>query len=124
MSSPKSQTALTRLGSDVRGARLRRNMAISDMAKRAGTSPRTISRLEKGDPGVALGTLADVLVVLGMVERIADLIELRKDEVGLSLVAERQPKRGRTFALRGRPEAKSQNVGDVSGSMDPDGAAF
>lgn len=124
MSSPKSQSALTRLGSDVRGARLRRNMAISDMAKRAGTSPRTINRLEKGDPGVALGTLADVLVVLGMVERIADLIDLRKDEIGLSLVAERQPKRGRTFAVHGRPKNQSQSTGDFSDSVDPDGAAF
>lgn len=124
MSSPKSQNTLIRLGSDVRGARLRRNMAIADMARRAGTSPRTISRLEKGDPGVALGTLADVLVVLGLVERIADLIDLRKDEIGLSLVAERQPKRGRTFAVPRRPKVQSQSAGDFSDIIDPDGAAF
>jgi hypothetical protein len=39
---------------------------VADLAVRAGTSPSTVARLEKGDPGVAIGTLADVLVVLGL----------------------------------------------------------
>ena len=125
MSSPKSLNALARLGLDIRGARLRRGIAIADMATRAGTSPRTITRLEKGDPGVAIGTLADVLVVLGLAERLADLVDLRKDDVGLSLVTERQPKRGRTFATtQRRRRAKAQGAVDVPDVVDPDGAAF
>lgn len=125
MSSPKSSTALTRLGSDLRSARLRRGIAIADMATRAGTSARTINRLEAGDPGVAIGTLADVLVVLGLADRIADLIDLRKDEVGLSLVTERQPKRGRTFAAtQARHKGQPQRDEGTSDVVDPDGAAF
>src|SRR3546814_4962206 len=69
MSSPKSMSALKRLGEDARGARLRRGIAMADLAVRAGTSLSSVARLEKGDPGVAIGTLADVLVVLGLVER-------------------------------------------------------
>lgn len=47
VSSPKARTALERLGNDVRGARLRRGIAVADLAARAGTSPSTIARLEK-----------------------------------------------------------------------------
>lgn len=125
MSSPKSKSALERLGQDVRGARLRRGIAVADLAVRAGTSPSTITRLEKGDPGVAIGTLADVLVVLGLIGRLADLIDIRKDDLGLALVTERQPRRGRSFATA----LRRQNAKDEAGKagtdvVDPDGAAF
>ncbi|MDT8873231.1 helix-turn-helix domain-containing protein [Komagataeibacter rhaeticus] len=98
MGSPKSRAALERLGRDLRGARLRRGIAIADLAARAGTSASSIARLEKGDPGVGIGTLADVLVVLGLLDRLADLIDIRKDDLGLALAAERQPRRGRSSA--------------------------
>src|SRR3546814_14549407 len=98
MSSPKSMSALKRLGEDARGARLRRGIAMADLAVRAGTSLSSVARLEKGDPGVAIGTLADVLVVLGLVERLADLIDIRKDDLGLALANERLPRRARSFA--------------------------
>ena len=48
MGSPKSKSALERLGSDIRGARLRRGIAVADLAVRAGTSPSSVVRLEKG----------------------------------------------------------------------------
>ncbi|HWT62335.1 MAG TPA: helix-turn-helix transcriptional regulator [Ochrobactrum sp.] len=65
MSSPKTRSALERLGRDLHGARLRRGIAVADLAARAGTSASTIARLEKGDAGIAIGTLANVLVVVG-----------------------------------------------------------
>lgn len=125
MGSPKSRSALERLGHEVRGARLRRGIAVADLAVRAGTSPSTIARLEKGDPGVGIGTLADVLVVLGLVDRLADLIDIRKDDLGLALTAERQPRRGRSFAstLR-RQMAKGKTEEDEPDAVDPDGASF
>jgi len=125
MSSPKSKIAVERLGRDVRGARLRRGIAVSDLAVRAGTSPSTIARLEKGDPGVAIGTLADVLVVLGLVERLSDLIDIRKDDLGLALTAERLPRRGRSFATTLRKQkAGEAAVQDGKDVVDPDGVAF
>jgi transcriptional regulator with XRE-family HTH domain len=125
MSSPKSTHALKRLGHDVRGARLRRGIAVVDLAVRAGTSPSSVTRLEKGDPGVAIGTLADVLVVLGLVERLADLIDIRKDDLGLALVNEQLPQRGRSFAtaLRRQKARETSPPGGVD-VVDPDGAAF
>ena len=92
---------------------------------RAGTSPSSIARLEKGDPGVAIGTLADVLVVLGLVERLADLFDIRSDELGLALVNEQLPRRGTSFAatLR-RQRAKQELSKEDADVVDPDGAAF
>ena len=109
----------------MRGARLWRGIAVADLAVRAGTSPSTVSRLEKGDPGVGIGTLADILVVLGLVDRLADLIDIRKDDLGLALTAERQPRRGRSFAttLR-RQKAKGKTAQDDPDAVDPDGASF
>lgn len=125
MGSPKSKTALERLGRDIRGARLRRGIAVADLAVRAGTSPSSVARLEKGDAGVAIGTLADVLVVLGLVERLADLIDIRKDDLGLALADERLPRRGRSFVTKlRRQRGSAESAQDGADIVDPDGAAF
>ena len=126
MGSPKSKPALERLGRDLRGARLRRGMAVADLAVRAGTSPSTLTRLEKGDAGVGLGTLADVLVALGLVDRLVDLIDVRSDDLGLALSEERLPKRGRSSGARLRRAASSdpKAAGASTDIVDPDGAAF
>lgn len=125
MGSPKTKPALERLGQDVRNARLRRGIAVADLAVRAGTSPSSIARLERGDPGVAIGTLADVLVVLGLLERLADLIDVRKDDLGLALTTERGPRRGRSFATKLRKQkAQSEGSQESQDVVDPDGASF
>jgi len=126
MGSPKSKSALVSLGRDIRSARLRRNIAIADLAVRAGTSPSTLGRLEKGDPGVGIGTLADVLVVLGLIDRLADLIDIRHDELGLALANEQLPQRGRSFAttLRRQKAKTSTSAEDKANTVNPDGIAF
>jgi hypothetical protein len=63
------------------------------MADRAFISRTTLVKLEKGDPGVAMGTYAAVLFVLGMVDRLSGLAEANSDETGLSLEEERLPQR-------------------------------
>ncbi|CAH0357106.1 helix-turn-helix domain-containing protein [Sphingobium sp. CECT 9361] len=126
MSSPKSKSALARLGQDMRAARLRRNIARADLAVRAGTSASTIVRLESGDPGVGIGTLADVLVALGLIDRLADLVDIRHDELGLALAAENLPQRGRTFASTLRRQKKKGETKSAAGGakVNPDGVAF
>lgn len=125
MGSPKAKSALDRLGQDIRNARLRRGIAVADLAVRAGTSPSSIARLERGDPGLAIGTLADVLVVLGLLDRLADLVEFRKDDLGLALAAENGPRRGRSFAARLRKSrAQSEPRKDQGDVIDPEGASF
>jgi transcriptional regulator with XRE-family HTH domain len=124
MSSPKSNTALERLGHDLRSARLSRRVAVADLAARAGTSPSTIARLERGDPGVAVGTLADVLVSLGLVEKLADLVDIRKDDLGLALTSERLPQRGRSYAATLRKQERQDDRKDEPDDVDPNGVAF
>lgn len=138
MGSPKTKSALERLGLDIRGARLRRGMAVSDLAARAGASPSTIARLERGEAGVALGTLVDVLVVLGLVDKLGELFDVRNDNLGLALAEERLPRRGRTFAAIGRrqkvasrkqaappaPPESDQDAAKTVSVVDPDGVAF
>lgn len=125
MGSPKSGSALRRLGRDLRSARLRRGISVADLAVRAGTSPSTIARLEKGDPGVGVGTLSDILVVFGLIDRMADLIDARKDELGMVLDAERLPRRGRSSVGTRRPGSrKRESLGNESHDTDQDGVAF
>jgi transcriptional regulator with XRE-family HTH domain len=98
-------------------------MAVADLAARAGTSQSTIARLEKGDPGVAIGTLADTLVVLGLIDRLASLIDIRNDDLGLALTAERAPRRGRSFGTSARKRKIAAGL-DEADVVDPDGVAF
>ncbi|AJP74181.1 XRE family transcriptional regulator [Sphingomonas hengshuiensis] len=124
MSSAKTRSVLVRLGKDLRAARLRRGMAISDLAVRAGTSTSTIIRMEKGEAGVGIGTLADILVVFGLNERLADLIDVRHDDLGLALSNERLPQRGRSFSARLRRHRSDQNPASPEGDTNADGLAF
>lgn len=123
MGSPKSTPALRQLGEDIRHARLRRELSSAELAARAGTSPSTLARLEKGDPGVGIGALADVLVALGLVNRLTDLLDVRSDAVGLALSDKQLRQRGRSYdsRVRARQKGPTKSVHDV---VDPEGAAF
>jgi DNA-binding XRE family transcriptional regulator len=87
------KNALRKLGSDIRDARRRRRIPAAVMADRAFISRTTLVKLEKGEPGVAMGTYAAVLFVLGRIDRLRELAEARSDEIGLSLEKERLPQR-------------------------------
>ena len=172
MGSPKVKPALQRLGQDVRNARLRRRIAIADLALRAGTSPSTVARLERGDPAPtevrvllwwleqmkagqvsgAVPTLppngltsmvADTTMPSGfyrmggyrisgkravrvdILERLADLIDVRKDDLGLALSVEHTPRRGRSFSATLRKQKlKTETAQEHQDIVDPDGVAF
>lgn len=97
--------ALAKLGQDLRDARLRRRIPVAVAAERASISRVTLSKVEKGDPSVAMGIYATVLFVLGMADRLNDLADVKHDEVGLRLSDELLPKRIRT-SRRGSPTQK------------------
>jgi len=77
----------------MRDARRRRRISTIVMAERASISRTTLNKVEKGDPGVALGNYAQALFVLGMAERLSDLADIRTDALGLELEEERLPQR-------------------------------
>ena len=84
---------LRKLGHDIHDARLRRRIPVAILAERASISRTTLNKLEKGDPGVSLGTYTTVLFVLGMIDRLADVTDSKHDSLGRELDEERLPKR-------------------------------
>ena len=91
--------ALRKLGRDLALARRKRGIATSDMATRLFVSRDTLWRLERGDPTVAIGTLATAAFVLSLHDRLANLASPATDALALSLDERRLPQRIR----RSRP---------------------
>jgi DNA-binding XRE family transcriptional regulator len=94
--------ALRKLGADIRDARLRRRIATTTMAERVSITRPTLASVEKGEPGVQMGTYATVLFVLGMTDRLAELADVRHDTTGLQLDEDRLPKRIRVRSSSSR----------------------
>jgi transcriptional regulator with XRE-family HTH domain len=89
------QHSLTKLGGDIRDARKRRRIPVRVMAERALISPTTLTKIERGDPGTAIGFYASVLFVLGLEERLGEIVDASTDELGLSLAERDLPERVR-----------------------------
>jgi hypothetical protein len=85
--------ALRKLGHDIKDARRRRRIPSEIAAKRASIARSTLAKVEKGDPGAAIGSYATVLFVLGMTDRLAELADPKHDAVGLQLEEEHLPQR-------------------------------
>lgn len=81
---------LTRLGEDIRRARVRREMTLAEVAQRCLMTVPTLRKIEKGDPTVSLGAVAAALWCLGLSERLSDLLD--RDPIGEALEDRRRPK--------------------------------
>src|ERR1700678_1325586 len=101
--------ALRKLGHDIRDARRQRRIPVAILAERASISRMTLSKVEKGDPGVSVGTYATILFALGMADRFADVADPRHDTVGRELEEEHLPERIR---LSQPKSPKPENTGD------------
>src|SRR5436190_5536808 len=85
--------ALRKLGRDLALARRKRGISTEDMAARLFVSRATLWRLERGDPNVALGTLATAAFILQLHDRLANLAAPATDALALSLDERRVPQR-------------------------------
>ena len=117
--SPRTQRALQSLGANLKVARLKRRISVKGFAERIGVSERTVARLEKGDGGVSIGTLAMAAMVLGELDRISNFLDAGCDDIGLLLEQERLPKRidrrrsaGMSSTFAGRDLVQSGNEDD------------
>jgi transcriptional regulator with XRE-family HTH domain len=86
---------LRKLGEDINTARRRRRITIKLMAERAGVSRATIAKIERGDSTTSIGGYAAVLFVLGMSDRLTELVDGTYDLIGRRLEDEKLPQRVR-----------------------------
>jgi transcriptional regulator with XRE-family HTH domain len=83
------------LGYRIRLARTRRGMSIAELAAKAGINRNTLSALELGKPGVALGAYVTVLWALGLDKTLDGVAHPDADTHGKTLEASRRPERVR-----------------------------
>jgi len=96
---PSVGRTLATLGENIRLARKRRRLSASLVAERAGMSRTTLASVEKGEPGVTLGAVVNVLHVLGLVDDVARVA--RDDALGRKLQdLDLEPETRRTTRLR------------------------
>lgn len=94
---PTTTKILAEFGENIRLARLRRKLSAEQVAERANISRPTLLSIEKGMPGVAFGSYAQVLFVLNLEK---DLLKVAADDVlgrklqdAKLIVKERAPKK-------------------------------
>ena len=89
------QSGLRKLGQNLKKARLRRRLKMSVIADRAGISRETLSKIQKGNPGVSMGKYAAVIFAIGLGIDWMNLANIEKDAMGQMLDEERIPRRAR-----------------------------
>jgi transcriptional regulator with XRE-family HTH domain len=75
---PQHKKTLEIFGENVKLARKRRNLTAIQVAERADISRNTLYLIEKGNPGVSIGAVFNVLRVLGLQD---DFLKLGADDV-------------------------------------------
>ena len=75
---PQHKKILEIFGENVKLARKRRNLTAIQVAERADISRNTLYLIEKGNPGVSIGAVFNVLRVLGLQD---DFLKLGADDI-------------------------------------------
>jgi len=90
------ERAIRKLGGDISLARRRRHISQASLAERMGASVSTVRRMERGDVRVPIHFFARALHVFGEIQALERLLDTASDEIGLTLMDERLPKRVRS----------------------------
>jgi len=84
---------ITQLGQRIRVARIRRGWSVLDLATKAGVNRNTLTALELGRPGTAIGVCFTVLWALGLEKSLDAVADPDTDAHGKALEASRRPTR-------------------------------
>jgi transcriptional regulator with XRE-family HTH domain len=94
---------VAQLGQRIRVARIRRGWSVADLASKAGINRNTLTALELGRPGTAVGVCFTVLWVLGLDRTLDGVADPDADLHGKALEAARRPSRA------GKPRKASED---------------
>jgi transcriptional regulator with XRE-family HTH domain len=84
------EQAIKRLGTNLRTARLRRNLTIADVAEKIGTGPRAVSDAEQGKITTGIAVYTALLWIYDLLSPMENLADPAMDEEGLALSMRRQ----------------------------------
>ena len=89
------EQALTRMGQNLRTARIRRRFTIDEVAQKIGTGRRAVMDAEKGKPSTGIAVYAALLWVYDLLSPLADVADPARDEQGLIFAAAKEKRRVR-----------------------------
>src|SRR5580658_8038334 len=103
---PRLARTIVGVGENIKKARLRRAYSSATVAERAGITRKTLYRVERGDPAVALGIYARVLQALRLENDLAsiaadDALGRKLQDAGLEPKS-RAPKRSKPKEAKDR----------------------
>ena len=92
------EQALSRLGGNLRTARIRRGLTIDEVAQKIGTGRRAVMDAEKGKASTSIGIYAALLWAYDLLQPLNDVANPAKDEQGLMLASAKEKTRVRKRA--------------------------
>jgi transcriptional regulator with XRE-family HTH domain len=90
---PHATERVAQLGQRIRVARIRRGWSVTDLASKAGINRNTLTALELGKPGTAVGVCFKVLWALGLDKSLGAVADPDGDLHGKALEESRRPTR-------------------------------
>ena len=91
------EQALKRLGTNLRTARLRRNLTIEDVAEKIGTGLRAVMDAEKGKGSTSSAVYIALLWAFVLLDQLDEVADPAFDEEGLSLSMTKERARSRAI---------------------------
>lgn len=89
------EKAIKTLGTNLKTARLRRNLGLAELASRLGVERHVLADAERGKPSTGIAIYAGMLWAMGMVEQLGDIADPNLDDEGMTLARSRGRERAR-----------------------------
>ncbi|HYM99878.1 MAG TPA: helix-turn-helix transcriptional regulator, partial [Aestuariivirgaceae bacterium] len=84
------EAAIKRLGTNLRTARLRRNLTLEEVAERLGATRQVIGRAETGKASTPTAVYVGLLWAYGLLDQFSALADPAEDKEGLALSLAKQ----------------------------------
>lgn len=89
------ERAIKRMGTNLRTARLRRNLTIEEVGEKIGTGPRAVSDAEKGKISTSIAVYTALLWVYDLLSPLEKLADPALDVEGLNMSLSKERARSR-----------------------------